>query len=240
MCLAPFQEDREVFYVCKRKSSRRIQRRPRQHNLFILGKKHFAEVETVTFDYGQRHKQEIEVAAGIARELGVPQTVLDMSLLNQLAPNALTRTDIDITQQEGELPSTFVDGRNLLFLSFAGVLAKQKGARHIITGVCETDFSGYPDCRDSFIKSLNVTLNLSMDYPFVIHTPLMWLNKAETWHMADELKAFEFVRTRTLTCYNGVIGDGCGECPACKLRRAGLEQYLAVRGASSQGVEGHA
>jgi 7-cyano-7-deazaguanine synthase len=203
-------------------------------------KKHFAEVETVTFDYGQRHKQEIEVAAGIAHKLGVSQTVLDMSLLNQLAPNALTRTDIDITQEEGELPSTFVDGRNLLFLSFAAVLAKQKGARHIITGVCETDFSGYPDCRDSFIKSLNVTLNLSMDYPFVIHTPLMWLNKAETWKMADELEAFEFVRTRTLTCYNGVIGDGCGECPACKLRRAGLEQYLAVRGASSQGAEGHA
>jgi 7-cyano-7-deazaguanine synthase len=189
----------------------------------------FQEVEAVTFDYNQRHKLEIEVAASIAKELGVKHTILDMSLLNQLAPNALTRDDIEITQKEGELPSTFVDGRNLLFLSFAAVLAKQKGARHIVTGVCETDFSGYPDCRDVFIKSLNVTLNLAMDYQFVIHTPLMWLNKAETWKLADELGAFEFVRQKTLTCYNGIIADGCGECPACVLRKRGLEQYLAMK-----------
>lgn len=190
---------------------------------------HFAEVETVTFDYGQRHKLEIECAAAIAKELGVKHTVLDMSLLNQLAPNALTRSDVAITQQEGELPSTFVDGRNLLFLSFAAVLAKQIGAKHIVTGVCETDFSGYPDCRDVFVKSLNVTLNLAMDYQFVIHTPLMWINKAETWKLADELGAFEFIREKTLTCYNGIIGDGCGECPACKLRKAGLDAYLSER-----------
>lgn len=193
-------------------------------------KKHFAEVEVVTFDYGQRHKLEIEVAADIARDLDVEQTVLDMSLLNQLSPNALTRSDIEITQEEGQLPSTFVDGRNHLFLSFAAVMAKQKGARHIITGVCETDFSGYPDCRDVFVKSLNVTLNLAMDYEFVIHTPLMWLNKAETWALSDELGAFDYVRERTLTCYNGVIGNGCGECPACKLRQAGLDEYLTERG----------
>jgi len=186
----------------------------------------FAEVEAITFDYGQRHKEEIRCSAEIARDLGVKQTVLDLSLLNQLAPNALTRSDIPISQQEGELPSTFVDGRNLLFLSFAAVAAKQAGARHLVTGVCETDFSGYPDCRDSFIKSLNVTLNLAMDYPFVIHTPLMWLDKADTWKLADELGAFSYVRERTLTCYNGIRGDGCGECPACKLRRAGLEKYL--------------
>jgi 7-cyano-7-deazaguanine synthase len=190
----------------------------------------FAEVEAVTFDYGQRHKAEIQCATEIAKELGVRQTILDMSLLNQLAPNALTRQDIDIDQKEGELPTTFVDGRNLLFLSFAAIAAKQAGARHLITGVCETDFSGYPDCRDSFIKSLNVTLNLSMDYPFVIHTPLMWLDKAETWRLADELGAFQFVREKTLTCYNGIPGDGCGECPACKLRRAGLEKYLREKG----------
>jgi 7-cyano-7-deazaguanine synthase len=192
----------------------------------------FKEVEAVTFNYNQRHKLELDVASNICKELNIPHTILDMSLLNQLAPNALTRSDIEITQDEGELPSTFVDGRNLLFLSFAAVLAKQKGARHLITGVCETDFSGYPDCRDVFIKSLNVTLNLSMDYSFVIHTPLMWLDKAETWKMADDLNAFEFVRTKTLTCYNGIIADGCGECPACKLRRAGLERYLEMRGAS--------
>lgn len=192
-------------------------------------KQQFAEVEVVTFDYGQRHKLEIECAAEIARDLGVQQTVLDMSLLNQLAPNALTRTDVEITHEEGELPSTFVDGRNLLFLSFAAIMAKQKGARHLVTGVCETDFSGYPDCRDSFVKSMNVTLNLSMDYPFVIHTPLMWLDKAQTWKMADELGAFDYVRERTLTCYNGIIGDGCGECPACKLRKAGLDRHLEQR-----------
>lgn len=196
-------------------------------------KQQFAEIEVVTFDYGQRHKLEIECAAEIARDLGVQQTVLDMSLLNQLAPNALTRTDMEITHEEGELPSTFVDGRNLLFLSFAAIMAKQKGARHLVTGVCETDFSGYPDCRDSFVKSMNVTLNLSMDYPFVIHTPLMWLDKAQTWKMADELGAFDYVRERTLTCYNGIIGDGCGECPACKLRKAGLDRYLEQRSDSA-------
>ncbi|MFX3623002.1 MAG: 7-cyano-7-deazaguanine synthase QueC [Ectobacillus sp.] len=189
----------------------------------------FKEVEAVTFNYNQRHSLEIECAASIAKELGVKHTVLDMGLLNQLAPNALTRNDIAITETEGEPPSTFVDGRNLLFLSFAAVLAKQAGARHIITGVCETDFSGYPDCRDVFVKSLNVTLNLAMDYQFVIHTPLMWLNKAETWKLADELGAFAFIREKTLTCYNGIIGDGCGECPACKLRKAGLDTYMLER-----------
>ncbi|MHA7962596.1 7-cyano-7-deazaguanine synthase QueC [Paenibacillus sp. CAU 1782] len=188
--------------------------------------KTFGEVEAVTFNYGQRHALELDCAAEIAAELGIRHHVLDMGLLNQLAPNALTRNDIDIKQEEGELPSTFVDGRNLLFLTFAAVLAKGIGARHIVTGVCETDFSGYPDCRDVFIKSLNVTLNLSMDYSFVIDTPLMWLNKAQTWGLADELGAFQFVRERTLTCYNGVKADGCGECPACHLRRRGLEDYL--------------
>ena len=187
----------------------------------------FAQVEVVTFDYGQRHRLEIECAKEIAKEHGINHHVLDMSLLNQLASNALTREDIKIEEGEsGGLPSTFVPGRNLLFLSFAGVLASQIGAKHIVTGVCETDFSGYPDCRDIFIKSLNVTLNLSMDQSFVIHTPLMWINKAQTWELADQLGVFEFVRERTLTCYNGIIADGCGECPACKLRKKGLEDYL--------------
>ncbi|WP_106768596.1 7-cyano-7-deazaguanine synthase QueC [Paenibacillus faecalis] len=195
----------------------------------LWAKKQFAEVETVTFDYGQRHKNEIECAARIAAEQGVKQTVLDMSLLNQLAPNALTRDDMVISEGDKGVPNTFVDGRNHLFLSFAAVLAKQVGARHLVTGVCETDFSGYPDCRDNFIKSLNVTLNLAMDYPFVIHTPLMWLDKADTWELADEMNALDYVRQNTLTCYNGIIGDGCGECPACKLRKAGLDKYLSRR-----------
>ncbi|MFD2327956.1 7-cyano-7-deazaguanine synthase QueC [Cohnella sp. GCM10020058] len=197
-------------------------------------KENFAEVETVTFKYGQRHALETEIAAAIAAELGVRHHLLDMSLLGQLTPNALTRSNIEIKQEEGELPTTFVDGRNLLFLSFAAVLAKQVGAKHIVTGVCETDFSGYPDCRDVFIKSLNVTLNLAMDYPFVIDTPLMWLNKAQTWALADRLGAFEFVRDRTLTCYNGIPASGCGECPACKLRANGLAIYLGE--AAKEGV----
>lgn len=192
-------------------------------------KERFGDVEAVTFNYGQRHRLELECAASIASELSIKHHVLDMSLLNQLAPNALTRDDIDIKIEDGQLPTTFVDGRNLLFLSFAAVLAKRVGARHIVTGVCETDFSGYPDCRDVFIKSLNVTLNLAMDYQFVIETPLMWLNKAQTWELADQLGAFDFVREKTLTCYNGIMADGCGECPACLLRKKGLNEFLSNR-----------
>ncbi|ASK62536.1 7-cyano-7-deazaguanine synthase QueC [Virgibacillus phasianinus] len=187
--------------------------------------KKFDQVEAVTFQYGQRHIAELDCAREICQTLGVPHHELDMSLLNQLAPNALTRNDIEITESEGELPNTFVPGRNLLFLSFAGVLAKQIGAQHLITGVSEADFSGYPDCRDGFMKSLNVTLNLSMDDTFVIHTPLMWLDKSEVWELSDQLDAFEFVKQHTLTCYNGVKGSGCGECPSCVLRQRGLEQY---------------
>ncbi|WP_101846309.1 7-cyano-7-deazaguanine synthase QueC [Halobacillus sp. Marseille-P3879] len=195
----------------------------------------YEEVEAVTFDYNQRHNEEIEVAKEIANDLNIKHHVLDMSLLSQLAPNALTRDDIEVKDgEDGELPSTFVPGRNLLFLSFATILAKQVGAKHVITGVCETDFSGYPDCRDVFIKSLNVTLNLSMDDQFVVHTPLMWLDKAQTWELADDLNAFDYVREYTLTCYNGVRGDGCGECPACKLRQNGLETYLQQKAEVSE------
>ena len=165
----------------------------------------------------------------IAQEQRLKHHVLDMSLLGQITENALT-SDIEIEAEEGEVPNTFVDGRNHLFLSFAAVLAKQRGITDIVTGVCETDFSGYPDCRDVFVKSLNVTLNLAMAYDFVIQTPLMWLDKAETWALADQLGAFDYVREKTLTCYNGIIGTGCGECPACHLRQKGLEKYLAERG----------
>ena len=151
-------------------------------------------------------------------------------VIKSACTKCLNSSDIEVKDgEDGELPSTFVPGRNLLFLSFAGVLARQLGAKHIVTGVCETDFSGYPDCRDVFIKSLNVTLNLSMDKSFVIDTPLMWLNKAETWELAENLGALDFVREKTLTCYNGIIADGCGECPACKLRKRGLDEYLSTR-----------
>lgn len=194
-------------------------------------KRNFKEVITVSFDYGQKNIFELECAKNISKELGCEHHILDMSLLGQLAPNAMTRSDIEIKfSEDGGPPSTFVDGRNMLFLTFAAVVAKQKGARHLITGVCETDFSGYPDCRDVFVKSLNVTLNLAMDYQFVIHTPIMWINKEETWKMADEMGALEFIREKTLTCYNNVIGEGCGECPSCKLRKKGLDGYLKSKG----------
>lgn len=187
----------------------------------------FDEVVAVTFDYGQRHKKEIECAKSIAEELNIEHHILDMGLLGQLTSNALTREEIEIKAgSEGELPSTFVEGRNMLFLTFAGVMAKVKGIKHIVTGVCETDFSGYPDCRDIFVKSLNVTLNLAMDNTFVIHTPLMWIDKAQTWELADKLGRLEYIKEKTLTCYNGIIGAGCGTCPACRLRQRGLEKYL--------------
>ncbi|HAR6390681.1 TPA: 7-cyano-7-deazaguanine synthase QueC [Staphylococcus pseudintermedius] len=195
----------------------------------FYAKKHFKEVELVTFEYGQRHAKEIEVAKEIAEDQGLKHHVLDMALLSQLTPNALTSHDVTI-DSHNDVPNTFVPARNLLFLSFAGALAYQIGAKHLITGVCETDFSGYPDCRDSFIKSMNVTLNLAMDRDFVIHTPLMWLNKKETWALSDDLGVLDYVRDRTLTCYNGIIAEGCGECPACQLRQRGLNQYLAERG----------
>ncbi|MDK3974668.1 7-cyano-7-deazaguanine synthase QueC [Staphylococcus pseudintermedius] len=195
----------------------------------FYAKKHFKEVELVTFEYGQRHAKEIEVAKEIAEDQGLKHHVLDMALLSQLTLNALTSHDMTI-DSHNDVPNTFVPARNLLFLSFAGALAYQIGAKHLITGVCETDFSGYPDCRDSFIKSMNVTLNLAMDRDFVIHTPLMWLNKKETWALSDDLGVLDYVRDRTLTCYNGIIAEGCGECPACQLRQRGLNQYLAERG----------
>ncbi|EMC11347.1 putative ATPase, confers aluminum resistance [Streptococcus mutans N66] len=191
--------------------------------------KHYEYVETVTFSYGQRHSQELEVAKEIAAEQGVKHHILDMSLLGQITENALT-SDIAIETKDGEVPNTFVDGRNHLFLSFAAVLAKQRKIRDIVTGVCQTDFSGYPDCRDVFVKSLNVTLNLAMDYEFVIQMPLMWLDKAETWELADQLGKFDYVRQKTLTCYNGIRGTGCRQCPACHLRQAGLEKYLSQKG----------
>ncbi|PTJ89687.1 7-cyano-7-deazaguanine synthase QueC [Staphylococcus hyicus] len=198
----------------------------------FYAKAHFKEVELVTFEYGQRHAQEIEVAKKIAHEQGLKHHVLDMSLLSQLSPNALTSHDMAIDATH-DVPNTFVPARNLLFLSFAGALAYQIKAKHIITGVCETDFSGYPDCRDTFIKSMNITMNLAMDKDFVIHTPLMWLNKKETWALSDQLGALDYIRTQTLTCYNGIIAAGCGECPACQLRQNGLEAYLKEKGAHS-------
>ena len=143
-------------------------------------------VETVTFQYGQRHAIELEKARWITKDLGVKQTLIDTSVIKSITHNALMDANADIEQKDGELPNTFVDGRNALFLLYAAIYAKGQGINDIITGVCETDFSGYPDCRDVFIKSMNVTLNLAMDYPFNLKTPLMYLTKAQTWALADE------------------------------------------------------
>ncbi|HDI3263011.1 TPA: 7-cyano-7-deazaguanine synthase QueC [Vibrio cholerae] len=194
--------------------------------------KDFDEVHAITFDYGQRHKLEIEVAQQLAKQLGVTaHKVMDVSLLNELAISSLTRDDIPVSHelQANGLPNSFVPGRNILFLTLAGIYAYQIGATTVITGVCETDFSGYPDCRDEFVQAMNQALAKGMDLPLMIRTPLMWLNKAETWALADQLGALDLVRHQTLTCYNGLIGDGCGECPACGLRQAGLKAYLDNR-----------
>ena len=192
-------------------------------------KEHYKTVEAVTFAYGQRHHLEIQVAREIAKEQGIRHHILDMSLLGQITENAPT-SDMEIEQKRERFPILSLTVATTSFCPFAAVLAKQLGIKDIVTGVCETDFSGYPDCRDVFVKSLNVTLNLAMDYDFVIQTPLMWLDKAETWELADQLGAFDYVREKTLTCYNGIIGSGCGDCPACHLRQHGLDVYLSQKG----------
>ena len=189
--------------------------------------KKFKEVIAITFDYGQRHALEIECAKNICSEFGIEHHCLDMSLLSQLSPNALTNHDMLVELgDEGKLPSTFVPARNLLFMSFAGALAYNKGAKHLVTGVSEADFSGYPDCRDAFMKSMNVTMNLSMEKDFVIHTPLMWRDKSEVWELSDDLGKLDYIREKTLTCYEGIVGNGCGICPSCDLRLNGYKEYM--------------
>ena len=190
--------------------------------------KNFESVRTLCFNYGQRHVQEVEVAKKIAEKANVPFQLLDATIISQLAENSLTNHDMvmDKEKPQDSYPNTFVPGRNLIFLTFAAVIARSHGIKNIVTGVSEADYSGYPDCRDTFIRSANTTINLAMDEQFIIHTPLMWRNKAEVWALADELDVFDIVRNETLTCYNGIIAGGCGECPACKLRNEGLKEYL--------------
>lgn len=194
-------------------------------------KKHFKKVYAVSFLYGQKHQKECELARAIAEKAGVEFHLLDAQFIASLGRNSLTDTtlEMDAEKPADSFPNTFVPGRNLFFLSIAAVFARERGIFHLVTGVSQTDYSGYPDCRDSFIKSLNVSLNLAMDEQFCIHTPLMWINKAETWALSDKLGVFDLVRTQTLTCYNGIQGDGCGHCPACKLRKEGLDEYLATK-----------
>lgn len=193
----------------------------------------YDEIHCITFDYGQRHRAEIEVAKDLAKHFGVTaHKVLDTTLLNELAVSSLTRDNIPVpaanSSKDGP-PNTFVPGRNILFLTLASIYAYQVGAEAVITGVCETDFSGYPDCRDSFVKAMNVAIETGMDYKLRIETPLMWLNKAETWALADYYNQLELVMNRTLTCYNGVVGSGCGGCDACSLRAGGLKAFTENR-----------
>ena len=195
-------------------------------------KTRFERVVALSFTYGQKHVLEVEMARQLAAEAGVEWSVMDVPFVGGLSSGcSLTASSLTIEEEKpaDACPTTFVPGRNMFFLSIAAIFARERGIYDLVTGVSQTDFSGYPDCRDAFVKSLNVTLNLATEEEFRIHTPLMWLDKAETWALADRLGVMDIVRYKTLTCYNGIVGDGCGHCPACQLRRRGLEKYLSKK-----------
>ena len=206
----------------------------------------FARVEMLGFDYGQRHAVELDCRVALidgirtidpdwATRLGDGHT-LDIPTLSTISETALTR-HVAIEMGEGGLPNTFVPGRNLVFLTFAAALAYRRGIRHIVGGMCETDYSGYPDCRDATIKALQLALSLGMDRQFELHTPLMWRDKADTWALAHELGGtalVDLIREHSHTCYLGERGErhdwgyGCGQCPACQLRAKGWRQFAAA------------
>ena len=204
----------------------------------------FSHVETIGFDYGQRHRIELDVRprilAGLRKfpgwgaKLG-DDHLIDLAVLGAISQTALTR-DVAIAMQANGLPNTFVPGRNLIFMNFAAAIAYRRGIKNIVTGVCETDFSGYPDCRDDTMKAVQIALNLGMESRFTIHTPLMWLDKAQTWALAQTLGAdalVDLIREESHTCYNGDRthrhdwGYGCGICPACELRAQGYARFKA-------------
>ena len=207
----------------------------------------YARVETVGFDYGQRHAVELDVRAGLRKDLSAMRSqwaarlgedhIVKLDALAAMSDTALTReTAIEIAADG--LPTTFVPGRNLIFFCFAGALAYRRGARHIVAGMCETDYSGYPDCRDDTVKAMQVALTLGLDKPLVLHTPLMWIDKAETFAMAEQIggKALlDLVVEDTHSCYLGDRahrhdwGYGCGECPACTLRAQGYAKFVGLR-----------
>lgn len=198
----------------------------------------FHRVFAVTFFYQQKHAKENEAAKEICCMLGVPLKLVDLSFFQDIVISNLFQDRADVNEkhvQNEEVPSSFVPYRNLLFLTVAAGWAGTVGARHLVTGVCEADFSGYADCRDVFIKSAQATLNLATDFKennIVIHTPLMWLTKAEEFRMAEELGILDLILEKTLTCYNGEetrhsFGKGCADCPACLLRKRGYEEFSA-------------
>jgi 7-cyano-7-deazaguanine synthase len=205
----------------------------------------FDHVETIGFDYGQRHRIELDQRAKIREKIVTLQPdwaarlgedhLIDLAVLGQISATAMTR-DVEIVMQENGLPNTFVPGRNLVFLTFAAAVAYRRGLTHIVGGMCETDFSGYPDCRDATIKAMQTALNLGMEKDFVLQTPLMWLDKATTWALAEKLGGrplIDLILEDTHTCYLGERGArhewgyGCGTCPACKLRAQGWTKYRA-------------
>ncbi|MCZ8141480.1 MAG: 7-cyano-7-deazaguanine synthase QueC [Acetobacteraceae bacterium] len=206
----------------------------------------FAQVETIGFDYGQRHRIELDIRDAFraallqARpewqaKLG-PDHLIRLDALGQVSDTALT-SETTIAFNADGLPNTFVPGRNIIFLSFAAAIAYRRGIKHIMGGMCETDYSGYPDCRDDTIKALQVALNLGMDRRFVLETPLMWLDKAATWRLAESLGGAALVMAileHTHSCYLGdrsqrhAWGYGCGTCPACDLRAKGWAAYSAA------------
>jgi 7-cyano-7-deazaguanine synthase len=200
----------------------------------------YAHVETIGFDYGQRHRVELECRAPIRAALASPALGEDHLIDLRASMVALGQTamtaEIAIEMGEGGLPTTFVPGRNLLFLTYAAALAYRRGLRTIVGGMCETDFSGYPDCRDDTIKAMQVALNLGMQRRFVLETPLMWLDKAATWALAASLGILDMVITQTHTCYLGERGTlhawgyGCATCPACQLREDGFRRWQAATG----------
>ena len=188
--------------------------------------KHFEEVRTLTFDYGQRHRIELECAKKIAQLAGVPHEFISIGTFAELGGNALTGSEEAEAHQkniiEEDLPNNFVPGRNIILLSFAAARAWQLGIENIVTGVCQTDYSGYPDCRKNTIEALQLALNLGMERQFVLHTPLMWLTKAQTVRKAQDLGALEAL-SFSHTCYNGTFPP-CGTCPACHLRQKGFSE----------------
>ncbi|BDT66747.1 7-cyano-7-deazaguanine synthase [Comamonadaceae bacterium OS-1] len=206
----------------------------------------YAHVETVAFDYGQRHHVELQARLQVLANLKTrfphwagkmgEDHLLDLSVLGQVSETSLTR-DMAFKMEEGGLPNTFVPGRNLLFLTLAAALAYRRDLEVIVTGVCETDFSGYPDCRDDTMKAMQLALSLGMDKRFLIETPLMWIDKAQTWALARQLGGqplVDLIVEDTHTCYLGdrvhrhAWGYGCGECPACVLRARGFERFVTL------------
>ena len=183
--------------------------------------KKFDTIETISFDYGQRHKTELQAAKRIAKKLHLKHTVIKTDIFSQLGKNALTHK-MKISTPKNGLPTTFVPGRNIFFLTIAAAYAYAHNITHIVTGVCETDYSGYPDCRETTIQTLEKTLSYGMDRPFQIHTPLMHLTKAQTVDLIDELGYFDLLKL-THTCYEGKTPP-CGRCPACKLRAKGFKE----------------